>query len=116
MNLQQLLTYRTACLVHDLPMNLYIASPLSYRGISCQQTNNGISVWKKGNKPLAGAHFNFNGELSIKKNQTILNNWLRSQIYVWMMCHKCYDTPNTYVDTVDITLDNVKNCVHFYIF
>lgn len=119
MNLQELLNYRSTCFIHQQFMHVYIRPEIRTYDFIIEQTNDGISIWGKQNKPHGGAQFNFNGTFNINKNQRNLIYFLNPQTFrVGMMCPKCHSVP--FIDRVikksSLVVGNMKDSFHFYTF
>jgi hypothetical protein len=118
MNLQEALDYRSGCFIHQQPMQLYVRPEIRTYDIMYQRTEEGLSLWRKGNKPLRGANINFDGTFAINKNQPNLIRFLRSPLRMGMMCPQCRTIPfiDGCMEKGSLSLLNIKSPVHFYTF
>lgn len=124
MKLQEALNYRSTCFIHQQPMRLYVRPEMRTYDIEYQQTENGISLWRKGNKPLAGAQLNFDGTFFINRNQSNLSRFLNNssvfgnELKIGMMCQQCRSVAhiNKGMERGELSLSNIRSSVHFYTF
>lgn len=114
MKLQELLDYRSTCLIHNLPMKMWSEpdkkanrkSPLE-----CIRTSEGL-VMHHPNDP--GEVFGFDGTHISRSN---IFDKLKISWIVGVMCEQCHKVPtHKFMGRTVPSLDNIKLQVHFYTF
>lgn len=117
MNLQELLDYRSTCLIHNLPIGVWggvqkskVGSPkLEYIKIP-----EGIKAHRKGDTG-EGDIFRFDGTCKVDYGFT-----MKHSSFPWtigLMCPECHRTPvHLFGERGVPTLENIKHQVHYYTF
>lgn len=117
MNLQDLLEYRSTCLIHNEPMGIWSGLQKARVGsskVQCLRIPEGIRGHRKGDVS-EGDIFRFDGTCKVDYSFA-----LKRTEFPWVigvMCPKCHKVPlHKFGERGVPTLENIKHQIHYYTF